>query len=99
VHVDRRSLELLPEFVSPRSQVVARDIDGDARQPGAQAAIPAKALPAFVRPEQSILRDGLRQVGIPGRARHKPAYSRLVKPDQLVDVIELADDSGPLRYG
>src|SRR5579862_3943905 len=95
--VDGGGLELLPELVSPGPEVIARDVDRDAGEPGIQTTVTAEALPAAEGTQKGILGNGFRQIGIPRGARDKPADSRLVQPDQLIYVIELADDSGPLR--
>jgi len=92
-------LELFPELVTPRTQVIPCDIDRNSSKPSVQAAVAAEALAPFERTQEGVLRDGLREIGITGRTCDKPANSRLVQPDQFVDVNELADDHAPLRYG
>src|SRR5581483_7156431 len=86
VNVDCRSLQMLPELVAARSQVIAGYVDRDSRQPCAQTAVAAESLAASVGAQKSVLSNGLRQVWITGRVSDEAANSRLVHPDQFVNV-------------
>ena len=81
-----------PELELAASLAVPHQVGGDMSQPGVNAAVSAKRIPAVVGLQQAVLHNRLGQVLVAGGISDEPEQAEPVDAIQRVDVVQLARD-------
>ncbi len=87
--VDGGGAGLTPEAEFLQALLIADEIDGDAGEPGVDGAVPAEVGAAVVGLEETVLSNGLSEIGVADGEGDKAEQARPVCPNQGVDVVQL----------